>query len=476
MTILLIAHAILVLSFTLRILMRDDLTPPARLAWFVILILLPYAGMIIYFLFGENDLGGAADRRHREIFNDIRAKAGQYMGAPGAVDDMIDPTYRPAFRYAASINGFHPVPGCSAELMGDADQTRARMIADMDAATDHIHVLYYIWLDDVTGRAVAEALIRAAGRGVSCRALADGMGSRAMIHSDLWRRMGAAGVQVAIALPFGNVLRTILTSRLDLRNHRKITVIDGTVTYCGSRNSADPEFLPKRKYGPWVDIMLRVEGPVVAQNQLLFASDWMQATGEPLEQIALSARPADAGFPAQVIGAGPTERRGATPQLFAALIGCARDALTISTPYFVPDTTVLDALCAAAHRGVEVTLIFPARNDSWIVAAASRSYYRRLLNAGCRIHEFGPGLLHAKTLTLDGRISLVGSSNMDLRSFDLNYENNMLLHDGDVTAAIQQRQENYIRRSGEVALADVLEWRWYRRIWNNVVATIGPVL
>ncbi len=337
-------------------------------------------------------------------------------------------------------------------------------------------MLSYIWLTDGTGTELAEALIRAARRGVTCRAMADGLGSRAMIHAGLWRRMGEAGIHLAIALPFHRVIRTLLTSRIDLRNHRKITVIDGAVTYCGSRNAADPAFLPKARYGPWVDIMLRFTGPVVAQNQILFASDWAQATdSSPVDIVLRRVEVAD-GFPAQVIGVGPTERRWATPQFFACLIGCAQQNLTISTPYFVPDTTVLDALCAAALRGVTVMLIFPARNDSWVVAAASRSYYRRLIDAGCIIREYQGGLLHAKTLTMDGRVSLVGSSNLDMRSFDLNYENNILLQDTATTAAIIARQQDYIALSAPVARPDILAWPWYRRIWQNAVATVGPVL
>lgn len=176
------------------------------------------------------------------------------------------------------------------------------------------------------------------------------------------------------------------------------------------------------------------------------------------------------------MGDGPTERHGATPQLFATLLACARGGVTISTPYFVPDATVMDALCAAAYRGVAVTLIFPRTNDSWIVAAASRSYYRDLLEAGCVIHEFDEGLLHAKTLTIDGEISLIGSTNLDLRSFDLNYENNILIHDAALTRDIEARQEQYIRRSVPVGRQDVEAWPFYRTIWNNVVATVGPVL
>lgn len=476
MTLIVVFHLLLVLSFTTRILLRDDLSPPARLAWFITINILPYVGSAVYFLFGEIDLGHRADKRHKEIFAAIHTRASALMGTPDQTEALIDQPYRPAFRYSGSINGFHTVDGNRAELMEDAQTTRDRLVADIDAATDHVHVLYYIWLTDDTGTALAEALIRAAKRGVTCRAMADGLGSRGMVKSELWQRMKDAGVQLGVAMPLDNLIRTILTSRFDLRNHRKITVVDGAVTYCGSRNSADPEFRVKPKYAPWVDIMLRFTGPVVAQNQLLFASDWMQATGESLDVIPLPTPAAQDGFPAQVMGDGPTERKGATPQLFATTIGCAQKTLTISTPYFVPDATVLEALCAAAHRGVAVTLIFPERNDSWIVAAASRSYYRKLLTAGCVIHEFQGGLLHAKTLTIDGKISLIGSSNLDLRSFDLNYENNILLQDETTTAAVRARQDEYIRSSVPVTLAEVRAWPWYRRIWNNVIATIGPIL
>ncbi len=475
-TALLIIHLLIVVIFTIRILLRGDLSPPARLAWFIILMVLPFMGSVIYFLFGETDLGNKANTRHAEIFGQIRSTSSHLMGDANDTDRLIDPLYRPAFHYAGSINGFHTVDGNTAELMADASATNARLIADIDAAQNYVHVLYYIWLDDQTGTDVAQALIRATKRGVVCRAMADGLGSRALIKSSLWQDMKDAGVQMAVALPLDNLIRTLLTSRIDLRNHRKITVIDGKVTYCGSRNSADPEFRVKAKYAPWVDIMLRFEGPIVAQNELLFLSDWLQATGKGLDTFDPSPAPITPGFPAQVMGDGPTERKGATPQLFASLIACAQDTLTLSTPYFVPDPTVLEALCAAAHRGVTVTLIFPKVNDSWVVAAASRSYYHKLLSAGCVIHEFKGGLLHAKTLTLDGKVALIGSSNLDLRSFDLNYENNILLQDAGITQAVRDRQSDYIAQSDPVMLAHVLAWPYRRRIWNNVIATIGPIL
>ncbi len=150
------------------------------------------------------------------------------------------------------------------------------------------------------------------------------------------------------------------------------------------------------------------------------------------------------GFAAQVIGTGPTVRHAAMPEMFETLMYGARRELVITTPYYVPDESMQAALCASARRGVDTTIVFPARNDSWIVAAASRSYYADLLDAGVKIFEYLGGLLHTKSLTLDGEMTLIGSANMDRRSFDLNYENNILFHDAALTAAMRRRQDSYI--------------------------------
>ena len=292
----------------------------------------------------------------------------------------VKPEYRAAFAYSAKATGFQTTVGNRAELMADANETRTRMIDDFDAATDHIHVLYYIWLVDGMGTATAEALIRAAKRGVTCRAMVDGMGSRKMVGSTLWQEMKDAGVQLSVALPLTNIIKVMLFSRIDLRNHRKITVIDGKIGYAGSRNCADPEFRVKPKYAPWVDIMLRIEGPIVAQTQMLFASDWLNENpNTPLDSFPYSTDlqpnlpPND--FAAQVFSDGPTQRQGNTPQFLGALISQAQHTLIISTPYFVPDYSLVSILCATAYRGVAVTMIFPKKNDSFIVAATSHSYY-----------------------------------------------------------------------------------------------------
>lgn len=490
---LLLLHVLLIAAFTLRILLRDDLRPDVRMGWLTVMVLLPYAGCALYYLFGEAALGRLGSDRQHKRYPGVRAFVQQYVALPEVATQLMAPhpaapvrqpggvpavaaQWQAAFRYASSVNGFRVTTGNSARLMADGAQARAQMLADMDAARHEIHLLYYIWLTDGTGTGIAQALMRAARRGVACRVMVDGLGSRALTRSPLWRQMAEAGVELAVALPVDHPLKVVLTSRIDLRNHRKITVIDGTIAYCGSQNCADEAFAVKARYAPWVDIMLRLQGPVVSQMQLIFASDWLQATGKtfaPRMPVAPAQTP---GFTALAIAEGPAERRRSTPQLVSTLLASARRELVISTPYFIPDATVLEALCAAAWRGVETTLILPARNDSWIVGAASRSNYRRLLAAGVRILEYRPGLLHAKTLCVDGEVTLLGSTNLDLRSFDLNFENNVLLQDTALTAAIRARQQAYAQQSDTITAEQVRAWRWTTRIWHNLLATLSPVL
>lgn len=284
-------------------------------------------------------------------------------------------------------------------------------------------------------------------------------------------------ILLARALPIGNPLLRPLKGRIDLRNHRKIVVIDNHITYCGSQNCADPEFLVKAKYAPWVDAMISFEGPIAHQNQYLFASDWMAETDEDISTLLSEPiSSTQTGFPAQVIGTGPTVRYSAMPEMFETLIYAARSELIITAPYYVPDESMQVALCSSARRGVDTIIIFPAKNDSWIVGAASHSYYADLLAAGVRIYEYEGGLLHTKSLTIDGEVTLIGSANMDRRSFELNYENNILFYDQVLTADMRQRQDDYLASSSPVTIEMVESWSWQRRLCNNAIAMFGPVL
>jgi cardiolipin synthase len=468
----LLIHFGLQAAFIVRALLRPNREPSSRVAWVLVILAIPALGMVAYLLFGETNIGRKRVARYRAIggiVSDVREGEAGY--------EAVDPDYRHIFRAGQSISGFPPVAGNRAEVLADSNAGIDALVADMDRAERDIHLLFYIWLSDNNGTKVSDAAIRAAKRGVAVRAMADDVGSRALIRSPRWAEMEAAGVRVVRALPASNPLLHPIRGRFDLRNHRKIAVIDGRVTYCGSQNCADPEFRVKPKYAPWVDILARYEGPVVRQNQTLFAEDWMAHVDEDLSPLLKTVPEAfKGGFVAQAVGTGPTVRAQAMPELFEVLIHAAREELVITTPYFVPSESLQSALLAAGHRGVRTTIVFPERNDSWIVAAASRSYYPELLEAGIRVFEYRGGLLHAKTLTLDGRVCMIGSANLDRRSFDLNYENNILNQSEALTAAVRARQDVYIAASREVTAAEVAAWSAGRRLWNNAVAMFGPIL
>lgn len=476
-TILVVAGVLIEVAVLARVMLRPHRDPESRIAWVAVILSLPLLGVIAYLLFGEVSIGRSRLARLRAV-----ERAIPQPGAPSPEDEAnlrvaVPDQVEHLFRVGKSISGFDPVGGNSARLLEDSNATIDALVADIDAATDHVHLLFYIWLCDNNGQKVMDALARAARRGVSCRAMVDNLGSRALLKAPQWLAMQQAGVKTGVALALRFPLLLAVFRRVDLRNHRKIVVIDNRITYCGSQNCADPEFRVKAKYAPWVDAVMRFEGPIARQNQRLFAIDWMSATGENLDSLLLPPiRAPRPGFAAQVIGTGPTVRYSAMPETFESLFYAARRELIITTPYFVPDESLMNALCSSAYRGVDTTIIFPARNDSRIVAGASRSYYPDLLAAGVKIHEYVGGLLHTKSLTLDGQISLIGSANMDRRSFDLNYENNILLHDAEATASIRQRQMQYLSSSRRVTREMVAEWSVSRRIWNNALALLGPVL
>jgi cardiolipin synthase A/B len=474
---LLILHILVGAALMVRVLLKPHRDPATRIAWSVVILGLPLLGAFAYLLLGEANIG----RRRVERMRRIGAVLPAWSGTPG-IDEAsraaaVPERCAPLATLARSISGFTPVGGNQAELMADSDAAIAAMVADIDAATEHVHLLFYIWLPDRNGLLVAKALERAAARGVTCRAMVDDLGSRIMVKSRHWREMGSAGVRLARALPIGNPLLRVLDGRIDLRNHRKIVVIDDRITYCGSQNCTDPEFRIKARYAPWVDVMVRFSDPIARQNQHLFLSDWLAQVDEPLGALVQRPLPAgESGITAQAFGTGPTVRYSAMPEMFAELMYAARRELVVSTPYFVPNEPMLAALCASARRGVPTTLLLPARNDSLLVAAASRSTYAALLTAGVAIHEYLGGLLHSKTLTIDGEVALIGSANMDRRSFELNYENNILVYDAAFTARLRQRQASYLEGSRPVSLAEVEARPMPRRLLDNAVAMLGPVL
>ncbi|MEO6225423.1 MAG: cardiolipin synthase [Sphingomicrobium sp.] len=463
-----------------RALLRPHREPASRLAWICAILALPIAGVLLYLVVGETRISARKIAKGRAIVASLERPAGNYQrGASAARSAHWAP-----FALARTINQLDPSAGNAARLARDSNAAIDEMIADIDAARETIHGCFYIWLGDTNGVKLKTAMVRAAQRGVKVRVLADALGSRRLISSEHWRAMRDGGCDVRAALPVGNPLWTVIRGRLDLRNHRKLLIVDNRIAWCGSQNCADPEFLIKPRFAPWVDIMSRWTGPVVRHCQFLFAADWIGEGGGD-DVRALLRETLDTGegegenggaIVAQVFGTGPAGEFDAVPACFAEAIHSARTELVVTTPYFVPDEQLLFALTSAARRGVRTVLIFPKRNDNWIVAGASRSYYKTLIDAGAEIYEFRPGLLHAKTMAVDGCVGLIGSANLDRRSFELNSEINILFEDPAFTAALRARQDEYLAQCDRVTSADVERYGMAFQLWQNLLATLSPML
>jgi len=342
-----IVHVLVQLALCVRVLLRPHREPASRIAWIVVVLAMPVVGIVAYVLLGEVNIGRRRVARMREVLARMPKPADAAEADAKYLQPDVPERYVHLFRVGHSINGLEPVGGNRAHLLPDSNAAIDAVVADIDAAQDHVHVLFYIWLPDTNGCKVVEALKRAAARNVTCRAMADGLGSRLMIRSEHWAAMRAAGVHLAEALPIGNPLLRPLKGRIDLRNHRKIVVIDDRITYCGSQNCADPEFRVKAKYAPWVDAVMRFEGPIARQNQHLFAGDWMGHVDDDIaDLLRRPLPPAEPGLTAQVIGTGPTVRYSAMPEMFESLMYTARRELVISTQLgHARDVRIADVHC-----------------------------------------------------------------------------------------------------------------------------------
>jgi cardiolipin synthase len=475
-TAILVGHWLIIVGLTMRVIMRR---PPVgvSLAWLAVIFSLPFVGAFVYLLFGEKRLG---HRRAERINANVGPVADwqktlrpEYAGLDSAVGSLGEPL----MVQAEKIAGFPPLPGNRVDLLGDFEAVFDRLVADIDAAQRSIHLAFYIWHEGGRAEDVVAALVRAAQRGVQCRALADAMGSKAFLRSRSARRLREAGVELIAALPTSAV-RTLF-ARADLRNHRKIVVIDGQIAYSGSQNLVDPRcFKQGAGVGEWVDAMVRIIGPAAIPLDGVFRLDWAVETGSafeaPLgEADAPSTRD---GSIIQVAPSGPDRQPEAIHWFLLTAIYAARRELVLSTPYFVPDDSILTALETAALRGVAVTLIVPARNDSLLVRHASVAHFDDLMTAGVRIALFNGGLLHTKSLTVDGEMSLFGSVNLDMRSLWLNFEISLLVYDRNFTGRLRSLQDSYLQDSDWVNL-DAWRRRPARsRFIANTCRLLGPLL
>lgn len=446
--------------------------PTTCLAWLAIVFFEPWIGLGLYLLIGESRLGRQRLARRRSRRRQLEASEYPPVEAHHVIDPNED-DYNVLVHLAEHVGGLPVVAGNTLSLMSDTNEVIERLITEIDAARQHVHLLFYIFQDDRVGQLVAEALVRAAQRGVMCRVLADAVGSRRLFRR-LAPSMRQRGVRIFAVLPAQ--LWRIPFARLDLRNHRKLAVIDGTVAFTGSQNIVEASYGHKRA-GVWHDMMARITGPVVRQLQGIFLEDWFYETGELLEDAALFPPPLGEGrVPVQVVPTGPDQPTELFQDLIVRAIILARQRVVITSPYFIPNEAMLLALRMAALRGVQVELVIPKRSDHPLVNAAGSFYCEYLMRHGASVFLFQEGMLHAKTLTIDNELVMFGSANYDIRSFSLNFELNLFIHAEEAVREMRRLQQSYLDRSLRANLDEWPSRTLPNRLKMNLAKLFSPLL
>ncbi|OBX12208.1 cardiolipin synthetase [Gallibacterium genomosp. 3] len=454
-------------SITLRLLTKQQAIS-VTLSWLMIVYVVPVIGIIAYFIFGEIKLGS----RRAKLFHQLRPKYiawfEQYQQYKNIIESSETLRYKPLFDLCQQRQKIPCILGNDLHIFNTPETIIQSIIQDIEKAKFSINMTFYIWQSGGLIEYVEQALIQAHQRGVKIHILLDSVGSRDFLQSEHCQQLRQQGLEFFEAL-HANPLRMFL-ERIDLRQHRKIVVIDNQISYTGSMNMVDPsQFKQSANVGQWIDIMVRMDGPVSSILNHLHAWDWEIET-EQQQSLAFSLCPLlpiehDNSHAVQILATGPGFPDDLMSQALLTAIFAARKSITITSPYFVPSQSIEDALKIAAQRGVEVNIILPQKNDSTMVQWASRALFDNLLAAGVKIHQFTGGLLHTKSILIDQRLALVGSVNMDIRSIMLNFEVMIIVEDRDFAKEIAALHHSYYQQTMPL---DYQQWRT-RPLWQRII-------
>ena len=475
MTSIILAEWLVRLVMFVVIVMRKR-APAKALGWLTIVAFVPFAGTILYFMLGELRLGRRRELAYTEFEDALIASPRLRRQLSAVYQPRLDERDRTLAHLVERVGGTPPYGGHHIELIGDTAELFRRVTEDIDRAWHHCHLLFYIANDDAHGRAVADALIRAQQRGVACRLALDAAGSRQYLRSATAQRLRGAGVDVIPLLPVS--APRAMVARLDLRNHRKLVVIDGRVGYTGGHNLTTPTYPGKERFGDWIDVSVRLTGPLVNELQEIFLHD-CAFDGRAFateEEFFPSGAEMSGHMNASLLPTGPLTPEQPLVDVITQALALARERIVLTTPYFVPHEGVLAGLRRAALRGVSCVLVVPRRSDHGITQAAGRSQYGYLLEAGVEIREFEGGLLHAKTLTIDRACAMISTANLDLRSFELNFELALLVYDSDFASEVHYLQTDYLGRSRPVTLREWAGRPFGRRLADNAAKLVAPIL
>ena len=513
-----VSSTIIIFDYTIKVIaigvVPENRRPSSSSAWLLLILFLPVVGIPLFLMLGSPYITGRREKIQEEANTRLRQGTADIPDWPEALG--VPEMFGGLVTLNRNLTYLPMVTGTDHGVRTGYEENIRVMAEAIDAADDYVDVCMYIMTADSTTEPFLAALERAAGRGVKIRVLFDHLGSRKYAgFRPLKRRLDAAGIDWSLMLPF-QPLRGRMR-RVDLRNHRKLMVVDGTRAFMGSMNMIESSYGSARNAQigrHWHDIMVELTGPVVASLEAVFVTDWFTEKGEDLSirayddeerlqkrEVAIGRRlttgngvsavresapatvdgaeagtsassdsasvtsvPSDSELNAvQVIPSGPGFRTHPNLRLFVSLVYLAQERLRIVSPYFVPDESMLAAVVTAAHRGVEVELYVSEQADQFMVDHAQSSYYEALLEAGVRIYRYpAPKVLHTKCFTVDDLCSVMGSSNMDMRSFGLNYEVSLLAYGGDITESLHGIMDEYRSVSSELT-----EEEWEQRPWGR---------
>ena len=457
--------------------------PTSAVAWCLLVFMLPLIGPLFFLLFGYQHVSRplSRKRRHRQAFMQKGIPATE-QAVSGEAQQMEDRTPATSVQAAsweeisrlARRFGASPVStGNDLVLYHEGHAAFAAMLNAIGSAKHHVHLETFIFRPDATGLRFLEALTAKARQGVEVRLLYDAMGTHRLQRGVL-RSLRQAGGRVSVFLPL-NILRRRM--QINMRNHRKVLVIDGRVGFTGGMNVGDEYQGLSARFGYWRDTQIRLEGPAVAGLQRIFAEDWDFAAHEDLQEPAYFPRlNSDGPYPVQVIESGPDREEKGIREIYFAAILRARRRLWIASPYFVPDAGLLDALCLAGFLGVDVRLLGLYHPDKWIPYFAARYYWNDVLQAGVKVYQYTKGMLHSKVVLVDGEWASVGSANLDNRSMFLNFEANCLIYSPEAVAELERAF------LGDLQDSIRLERHAYRhrplpsRLLDNACRLLSPVL
>ncbi len=474
-----LAVASLQLAIILGFVLVERREPQATLAWILAVVLLPVVGAVLYLLFGfsrsfrRSRLGERVARRTREVF--ARWHVGRK--ARGREGRGLDGRTRAMTRLAERVARAHACHGNAVRLLVDGQETYDAMTRAIEAAIHHVHVEFYIIQPDRTGQSLRALLVRRARAGIRVRVLCDAIGSFSL-PGEFWDELLAAGGHVAYFAPIRLGPRLRQRDRINFRNHRKNVVVDGAVGFTGGINIGREYLGLDPDIGAWRDTHVEIRGPAVIDLQKTFVEDWLATTGELLDDEAFFPEVHETGGDAlvQVVASGPDRPWAVIHKLFVLATVRAERRVWFTSPYFVPDAVMKNALITSALAGVDVRLLVPRRSDNRLVDLASRHHFAELLEAGVRIFEYKAGFLHAKTIVVDDWLAVIGSTNMDIRSFQLNYELTAFVYDPDVVVALEAVAKTDLEGADEVPRNWYEELSHGRRLVHALAGLMSPLL